>query len=65
MTHSTQPPTTYTSKVLKKVTPHFLEVEAKLAASGRQAGHEYVPMDVFIDARTMKEHFQVSSILAR
>ncbi len=38
---------------------------AELEMMDRKAGHEYVPMDVFVDPRTMKEHFQDSSIRER
>lgn len=65
MTHTTQTHITCTSSVHKTRTLGSLAVEAKLAKSDHQAGHEYVPMDVYIDAKTMKEHFRYSSILAR
>lgn len=42
-----------------------LKGEAELEKLDREAGHEYVPMDVFVDPRTMKEHFQGSSVRAR
>jgi len=42
-----------------------LEVEAELEKSDRQAGHDYLPMDVFVDPGAIKEHFQVSSICCR
>jgi hypothetical protein len=44
---------------------HSLEVEAELEGRDRKAGHAYLPMDVFVDRRTMNEHFQNSSIRAR
>ena len=44
---------------------HSFEVEAELGKIDRQAGHDYVPMDVFVDPRTRKEHFQSSSIRSR
>ena len=40
-------------------------VKGQLEKLDREADHDYVPMDVFIDPRTMKEHFQESSIRAR
>ena len=43
----------------------FLNCEAELEELDRQAEHEYVPMDVFVDARTIEEHFRVSSIRDR
>jgi hypothetical protein len=44
---------------------YSLEMETVLENLDREFGHDYVPMDVFIDSRTMKEHFQDSSIQAR
>ena len=44
---------------------HSLEGEAELERLDREAGHNYLPMDVFVDPRTVKEHFQGSSIRAR
>ena len=38
---------------------------AALEASDRQGRHEYVPMDVFVDPRTIKEHFLISTIRGR
>ena len=40
---------------------HFFQVEAELKGVDRLADHEYVPMDVFVDPRTMKGHFRYSS----
>jgi len=31
----------------------------------RQSGHQYLPMDVYVDPGTIKEHFQASSIRNR
>lgn len=42
-----------------------LKVEAELMRIDEDAGHEYIPMDVFVDSGTMKDHFQLSSIRAR
>ena len=30
--------------------------------SDRQASHEYVPMDIYLDNKTIQEHFLISSI---
>ena len=38
---------------------------AKLEKLDSDAGREYVPMDVYVDAETMHEHFQASPINAR
>ena len=41
------------------------EGKAELEKLDRQADHEYVPMDVFVDGRTITEHFRASSIRSR
>ena len=45
--------------------PYSLEREAEMERLDREAGHDYLPMDAFVDPRTVKEHFQDSSIRAR
>jgi len=65
MTNAMQNPIDCTSRDQNDWSLHSLEVEAELEKLDRQAGHEYVPMDIFVDPRTMKEHFQDSSIRAR
>ena len=42
-----------------------LGVGAHLEKSDRQSGREYIPMNVFVDPGTLKEHFQNSSIRIR
>ena len=42
-----------------------LEAKAELEELDCELGHEYLPMDVFVDIDTMKEHFQVSPICDR
>ena len=44
---------------------YSLDREAELERLDREAGHDYLPMDVFVDLRTMKEHFQDSAVRAR
>jgi hypothetical protein len=44
---------------------HSLEIEAQLENLDREAGREYVPMDVYLDPQTIKKHFQDSAIRAR
>jgi hypothetical protein len=39
--------------------------EAELESLDRRAGHQYIPMDVYITPGTMREHFQASSIRSR
>lgn len=43
-------------------TLHSLKAETELEKLDYQTGHQYVPMDVYVDPKTIKEHFQVSSI---
>jgi len=54
-----------TSRAQVDWTLYRLETEAEAEKLDREIGHDYVPMDVFIDPRTMKEHFQESPIRAR
>jgi len=35
--------------------------EAELEKLDRQSGHQYIPMDVYVDPQTIKERFQASS----
>ena len=42
-----------------------LKAESELENLDRQAGHQYLPMDVYIDSKTMDEHFHASSIHRR
>jgi hypothetical protein len=44
---------------------HSTEVEVELEKLDRRAGHQYVPMDVYLDPGTIDEHFHVSSICDR
>jgi len=56
---------TRTSRDLKDRSVYSLEGEAELEQLDRQAGQDYLPMDVYVDTRTVKQHFQDSSIRAR
>ena len=42
-----------------------LKSESELEYQDRRAGHEYIPMDVYIDPNTMEEHFHAASISNR
>lgn len=42
-----------------------LKGESELENLDRQAGHQYLPMDVYIEPGTEEEHFHVSSIRRR
>jgi hypothetical protein len=58
-------PINFTSGDYKDWSLHSVEVEAELENLDRQAGHEYLPMDIYIDSATIKEHFGGSSIRSR
>jgi len=40
-------------------------LEGELEKLDRVAGHDYLPMDIFIDPRTINEHFRESSVRSR
>lgn len=42
-----------------------LKVEAELEKADCDAGHAYIPMDVFVDRATIRRHFQLDSIRVR
>ena len=42
-----------------------LKGESELENLDRQAGHQYLPMDVYIDSKTVDEHFHAASIRQR
>ena len=42
-----------------------LKDESELENLDRQAGHQYLPMDVYIDSKTVDEHFHAASIRRR
>ena len=65
MTGNKQNHFTFTGGDRKDGSLYSLRVEAALEELDRAAGREYVPMDLFIDTRTLQEHFQASSIRAR
>jgi len=54
---------TSTSRIHTKGILYLLEGE--LETQDREAGHDYLPMDVFIGPLTIKKHFQESSIRNR
>ena len=65
MAHTKQDPSIHTSKDETNGVLDGPEGKAELENSDRQAGHQYLPMDVYIDSKTMDEHFHVSSIRHR
>jgi hypothetical protein len=58
MTNMRQKPITCTRRGQKDWYLRSLEVEAEQKNLDRQAEPEYLPMDVFLDLNTIKEHFQ-------
>ena len=65
MTYSMQDLVDCTGRDHTEWSPYSLNREAELERLDREAGHDYLPMDVFVDPRTVKEHFQDSSIRDR
>ena len=55
MNHTTHIPITLTNRG-----PGTVERAAELVNSNHRASCEYLPMDIFVDPKTIKEHFQVS-----
>jgi hypothetical protein len=54
-----------TSRAQVDGTLYSLKTEAEVEKLDREMDHDYVPMDVFIDPKTVKEHFQDPPIRAR
>ena len=65
MISSRKKPIPGTDMGLKNWSQHSTEVEVELEKLDRRAGHQYVPMDVYLDPVTINEHFHVSSICER
>ena len=63
MTYPIQNPNTHIRAADSKGHPNLLHQE--LEELDRELGHDYVPMDLFIDQRTINEHFHESSIRSR
>ena len=55
MTHITQNPITRSSNAHANRTAYSLEESEKL---DREENRDYLPMDVYIDPQTIKNHFQ-------
>lgn len=58
MANTMQTRTASTSSDQKSATLYSAESTTDLVELNRQANPEYLPMNVFIDRFTMKEHFQ-------
>jgi hypothetical protein len=65
MAHTKQDRVIHTGNDQTDGVPCSLKGESELENLDRQAGHQYLPMDVYIDPKTMEEHFQASSIRSR
>jgi len=65
MTRSEHKPVICTSGDPKDSALGSLKSKAELEKLDIQEGHEYVPMDVYIDLPEEEEHFRASSILSR
>lgn len=63
MTRTSNNSSIFTRNARTAWTRHSLE--EKFEKLDREADHDYVPMDLFIDSRTMQEHFQELSVRAR
>lgn len=61
MTNTKHDPHICTSSDKTVWTKKPLDTEVGLENLDRQKDREYLPMDVYIDPRTIKEHFQASS----
>lgn len=65
MTHTKQNPIVRTSGEQTDWILCSLKDMDELEMFDRQAGHQYVPMDVYIDPGTINEHFHASAIRRR
>lgn len=65
MTNTMQNPISCKSGDHRDFFLHSFKLEAELEKLDREEGHDYVPMDIFVDPGMMKEHFQYSAIRAR
>jgi hypothetical protein len=65
MTNAIQNPIAAICSERKAPTLYSCDRAAELLGADRHADREYLPMDVFVDPKTMRQHFQGSSIRAR
>ena len=65
MTNAVENPTAATCSERKAQTLYSLDGATELEETDHQAGREYLPMDVFVGPKTIKQHFQGSSIRNR
>jgi len=64
MTNTIQDSIAGTCSVRKDRTSYSLDGSAERERSEHQTGREYLPMDVFVDPKTIRQHFQGSSMRA-
>jgi hypothetical protein len=65
MTTSKQSSASCTGGDLKNWSLHELKDEAELEDRDRRTGHDYVPMDLYVDPRERSQHFAASKVLKR
>ena len=65
MTTTKEDPETCTNGDLKNWSLHELSDETELEERDRRTGHDYVPMDLYVDPGERSEHFAASRILKR
>lgn len=58
MTSTKHAPNISTSGDTSSWTKDFLNTEVELEKFDRQTGRQYLPMDVYVDPKTVNEHFQ-------
>ena len=63
MTSTMPSHTAFTSR--RYVRGILYSLEGELERVDREAGHDYLPMDVFIDSQTIRRHFRESSVRDR
>jgi len=65
MTNTMQNSIAVTPSVRKDRTAHCLDGAVERQRSDRKAERHYLPMDIFVDHKTMRQHFQGSATRAR
>ena len=65
MIDTTSHPVTSTRRLHINRELFSLNAEAELVESDRRLGHEYLPLDVFVDSLTIKQHFGIASLDTR
>jgi hypothetical protein len=63
--HISEDSTRSTSRFRAQWSRHSLHDEAELVVSDRRAGHDYLPMDVYVDSAERRLHFSAWAVLER